>query len=300
MKDTVRILKALLMTLRPKQQYKNLLIFVGIVFSLNILNFSMWLNVISAFIIFCMLSGSGYIINDILDVEKDRQHPVKRRRPIASGELKISHALVFSFVLIFVALSGAYLINLKFFSISVLFILITLIYSFLLKHIILVDALTISINFVIRAVAGCLAIGVYISPWLIVCAFLLALFLVFGKRRHELMLLGESAERHRKILKEYSVEMLEQMISVITGALIVSYSMYTFMSGNSYMMLTIPFVIYGLFRYLFLIHTGNIGGEPEMIFRDRGMVICMVLWVVLVILILYGVLDVIVRVVGRG
>ena len=156
----------ILTSMRPKQWYKNLLLFVGIVFSLNILNFSMWFNVISAFVIFCMLSGSEYIINDILDIEKDRQHPVKRKRPIASGELKIYHAFVFSFALISVALFGAYLINLKFFSISVLFLLSTLVYSFWLKHVVIVDALVIFINFVIRAIAGCLVIDVFISPWL--------------------------------------------------------------------------------------------------------------------------------------
>jgi len=168
--------------MRPKQWYKNILIFVGIVFSLNILSISLWIDVILAFIFFCMLSGSEYIINDILDVENDRQHPIKCKRPIASGELKIAHALLFSLILIVIALSGAYLINLKFFGISVLFLLSTLTYSIWLKQIILVDALMISTNFVIRAVAGCLAVDVSISPWLIVCAFLLALFLTFGKR----------------------------------------------------------------------------------------------------------------------
>jgi len=287
------MLKALIRTMRPKQWYKNILIFVGIVFSLNILSISLWIDVILAFIFFCMLSGSEYIINDILDVENDRQHPIKCKRPIASGELKIAHALLFSLILIVIALSGAYLINLKFFGISVLFLLSTLTYSIWLKQIILVDALMISTNFVIRAVAGCLAVDVSISPWLIVCAFLLALFLTFGKRRHELVLLGESAGSHRKILAEYSTELLEQGISIIAGALIVSYSLYTFMTGNSYMMFTIPFVIYGLFRYLFLVHLKNIGGEPEMIFKDKEMVICMAIWIILCVIILYGIPEVI-------
>lgn len=293
MAELALILGGIFKSLRPKQWYKNLLIFVGIIFSFNILNFQMWSNVIVAFAIFCMLSGSEYIINDIFDVEKDRQHPVKRKRPIASGELKISQALVFSFTLISVALFGAYLMNQKFFGISVLFLLSTLTYSIWLKHVILVDALMISTNFVIRAVAGCLAVDVSISPWLIVCTFLLALFLAFGKRRHELVLLGGSAERHRKILAEYSVELLEQLVSIVAGALIISYSMYTFMSGNSYMMLTIPFVIYGLFRYLFLVHTKNIGGEPEMIFKDKGMVISMAIWIILCVAILYGIPEVV-------
>jgi 4-hydroxybenzoate polyprenyltransferase len=260
----------------------------------------MWLDVISAFIIFCMLSGSEYIINDIIDMEKDRKHPTKRKRPIASGELKKSHALLFTFVMIICAGGGAYVINKSFFVISICYLLLILLYSLVLKYLIIVDLLVISVGFVIRAVAGCLAINVFISPWLIICAFLLALFLALGKRRHELILLGEEARGHRKILEEYSTEMLDQMIGITSGALIISYSLYTFLADDNYMMLTIPFAIYGLFRYLFLVHAKNFGGETEMIFRDKGLLVCMVLWAVLVVLILYGVPDVVIRVVGGG
>ena len=195
---------------------------------------------------------------------------------------------------------GAYVINKSFFVISISYLLLILLYSLVLKYLIIVDLLVISIGFVIRAIAGCLAVNVFISPWLIICAFLLALFLALGKRRHELILLGEEAKGHRKILEEYSTEMLDQMISITSGALIISYSLYTFLADNSYMMLTIPFAIYGLFRYLFLVHAKNFGGETEMIFRDRGMVLSMILWAVLVVLILYGVPDVVIRVVGGG
>lgn len=292
------MLKALIRTMRPKQWYKNSLVFVGIVFSLNILNFSMWLQVVYAFLIFCALSGSEYIINDILDAEKDRRHPIKSKRPIASGELKIAHAVSFSSILIVIALSGAYLINLKFFGISVLFLLLTLTYSFWLKHIILVDASMISINFAIRAIAGCLAINIPVSPWITICAFLGALFLVFGKRRHEIILLGEDAKSHRNILKSYTTEMLEQLISITAGALIVSYSLHTFLTGNLWMMITIPVVIYGIFRYLFLVHSENIGGEPEIIFKDKGMVISMILWIFLCIVILYNIPEVIFKWLG--
>jgi len=286
--------------MRPKQWYKNLILFVGIVFSLNLLNFQMWLNVIAAFAIFCMLSGSEYIINDIIDIEKDRKHPTKRKRPIASGELKKSYALLFTLVMIICAGGGACVINKTFFVISICYLILILLYSLVLKYLIIVDLLVISVGFVIRAVAGCLAVNVFISPWLIICAFLLALFLALGKRRHELILLGEEARGHRKILEEYSTEMLDQMISITSGALIISYSLYTFLADNNYMMLTIPFAIYGLFRYLFLVHAKNFGGETEMIFKDKGMVLSMVLWAVLVVLILYGVPDVVVRVVGGG
>ncbi|MFC1937213.1 UbiA prenyltransferase family protein [Chloroflexota bacterium] len=281
------MLKALLKAMRPYQWYKNALIFIGIVFSLNLFNFSLWLSVIAAFLIFCALSGSEYIINDVIDVNKDRRHPAKSKRPIASGRLRISHAVSFALLMTGVALYGAYLINLYFFGISVLFFISTLAYSLWLKRIILVDALMISINFVIRAVAGSLAINVAISPWIILCGLLLALFLIFGKRRHEIILLGEDAKNHRGILASYNIEMLEHMTSIVAGALIISYSLYTFLAENLLMMTTIPVVIYGIFRYLLLVHSKDIGGEPEVIFKDRGMVISIIIWIILSLVILY-------------
>ena len=279
--------KEIIISMRPKQWYKNLVLFIGIIFSLNFMDFQLWSNTILGFIIFCVLSGSEYIINDIIDKEKDRKHPKKRKRPIASGRLKVSYALIFAVITVFLALIGAYLINVKFLIISIMFFLLILSYSLVLKHLIIVDILVISMGFVVRAVAGCLAINVFISPWLIICAFLLALFLALGKRRHEMFLLGKKAKTHRKVLKDYSVQMLDQMTSIITGALIVSYSLYTFLTDNIYMMLTVPFVIYGLFRYLFLIHMKNFGGEVEIIFKDKGMLICMSLWIVLTLIVLY-------------
>ncbi len=265
---------------------------------MNLMNLEMGFTVISAFVIFCILSGSEYIINDIIDLEKDRVHPVKRNRPIASGKLTIPPAMIFATLLIICVGVGSWLINTRFFAISIIYLILTLLYSLFLKHIIIVDLLVISIGFVIRAVAGCLAIDVFISPWLIICTFLLALFLVLGKRRHELILLGDETKNHRKVLEAYSTEMLDQMISITTSALIISYLMYTFLSDNIYMMLTIPFAIYGIFRYLFLVHTKDIGGEPDMLFKDAGMLVCMVLWGVLSVGVLYGTFDMIIRAVG--
>ena len=282
--------------MRPNQWYKNLVLFVGIVFSRNLFDFSMWCDISSAFIIFCVLSGSDYVINDILDIERDKMHPAKRKRPIASGGLKRSHAFLFASLLIIIALSGSYLINSLFFIVSIIFFFLHNAYTLFLKHIIIVDVLTISSNFVIRAIAGCLAISVSISPWLILCTFLLALFLALGKRRHELILLGQEAKGHREILDDYSIEMLEQMISITSSTLIISYSLYTFLADNMYMMLTIPFAVYGLFRYLFLIHTKNFGGETELIFKDKVMLLVMVFWAVLVVLILYGVPEMVVTI----
>jgi 4-hydroxybenzoate polyprenyltransferase len=282
------MIKELLISMRPKQWYKNLVIFIGIVFSLNLLNFNLWIDVFAAFTIFCALSGSIYVINDIIDIEKDRNHPQKCNRPIASGKLKINNALISAVILIAAALGVSYLINMLFLSAALAFFLLILSYSLLLKHSIIVDMIVISIGFVIRAIAGCFAVGVIVSPWLIVGAFLLALFLAIGKRRHELVLLGDKAENHRKILDGYSTQMLDQMMNITTSALIMSYSLYTFFTGKIYIMLTIPIAFYGLFRYIYLVHAENFGGEPEMLFKDRGMIYSMIIWVILVIIVLYG------------
>ena len=282
------MIKELIISMRPRQWYKNLVIFIGIVFSLNLLNFDLWVNAIGAFVIFCILSGSIYILNDILDIKKDKNHPKKRLRPIASGKLKINYALLFMIILMVLSFSASYLINTTFLLTTISFVILLLIYSLFLKNFIIVDVIVISSGFVLRAIAGCLAVGVIVSPWLIICAFLLALFLGIGKRRHELVLLGDNAINHRKILDGYSTEMLDQMINITTSALIMSYLLYTFFTDKAFIMLTIPFALYGLFKYIYLVHTENFGGEPEMLFKDKGMLLSMILWVLLVILILYG------------
>lgn len=273
--------------IRPKQWYKNLIVFIAIVFSHNLTSASAWIDSITAFIIFCLLSGSVYITNDIIDIKKDRQHPIKRNRPIASGKLKRSHASIIALILLAGSLYGAFSLNTLSGLVSISYFLLFLMYSLWLKHIVIVDILTISTGFVIRAIAGAIAISVVFSPWLVICTFLLALFLALGKRRHELVLLGSNANNHRKILDDYSVPMLEQMISIITSSLIVAYSMYTFLTGNYYMMLTIPFAIYGLFRYLHLIHLNEFGGEPEMIFKDHPTLFNLLAWMIITIFILY-------------
>ena len=281
------MLREILISMRPKQWYKNLVIFIGIAFSLNLLNINLWIIVISAFFIFCLLSGSIYLINDVLDIEKDRKHPKKRERPLPSGKLKPYPAIVAATTFTLIALVGSYLINLPFFIISLAFFLLIMLYSLYLKKFIIVDIIVISTGFVIRAVAGALAISVVVSPWLIICAFLLALFLALGKRRHELFMLGDKVNEHRQSLDSFSTEMLDQMIIITTSTLIMSYSLYTFFTGKILMMITIPFAFYGIFRYLFLIHSKNLGGEPEMIFKDKGMVLSIILWAFVVFLVLY-------------
>lgn len=279
--------KDILISMRPKQWYKNLVLFIGILFSLNLLNIELWINVFSGFVIFCLLSGSIYIINDYMDIEKDRKHPTKCKRPLASGRLKKSHGLGFAVIFIVISIAGAYLINLPFLITALTFFVLIMIYSLFLKELILVDIMVISTGFVLRAIAGCLAISVLVSPWLIICTFLIALFLALGKRRNEVEILKSRAEEHRKILKGYSLYVLDQMTSITTAVLIMSYSLYTFFANNMGLMLTIPLVFYALFRYLYLIESDGVGGEPEMIFKDKGMVLSLVLWILIIVWVLY-------------
>jgi len=286
------MLRYLLISIRPKQWYKNSLLFVGIIFSANILNVSMWATVLLAFIYFCMLSAGEYLINDILDRARDKIHPIKSQRPIASGQLKVSHAFLFALLLIALALLGSYFtISLNFLIISASYLMLVLFYSLIFKHLVIADVLAISTGFVIRAAAGALAIDVFVSPWLVICTFLLALFLALEKRWHEVATLGSDAEAHRSSLSQYSAKMIEQLIGITNGALIVSYLLYTFFVGNTAMLLTAPFAIYGLFRYVYLVHERRSGVEPEVVFKDKAMLINLGIWGILVIsIILYGIL----------
>jgi 4-hydroxybenzoate polyprenyltransferase len=281
------MIKELIVSMRPKQWYKNVVLFAGIIFSSNLFNHQMWITVLLSFIIFCMIAGSEYIINDIMDKERDIIHPKKCNRPIASGKLNVLHALIFAVLMLSAALLGAYLINTRFFMSSLAYFLIIICYTLFLKHIAIVDVITISIGFVLRAIAGCLAINVSVSPWLIICAFLLALFLALGKRKHELILLENGAINHRKVLDNFSPEILDKMMTIITSALIMSYSLYTFLTANIWMIVTMPVIIYGVFRCIFLFNSKNMGGEPEVLFKDKGMLACMILWVISIVGVLY-------------
>jgi 4-hydroxybenzoate polyprenyltransferase len=277
--------KALVVSIRPRQWYKNLLLFVGIIFSANLLNASMWATVLLGFVYFCMLSAGQYLLNDVMDRERDRKHPIKRLRPIASGQLKAAHALSIAVLFIVVALAGAYFtINLSFLIISASYVALAILYSLFLKHAVIVDVLVVSVGFVIRAVAGALAISVVVSPWLVVCTFLLALFLALEKRWYEMSLLSDQAESHRPNLAEYSPRMLEQLVGVTTAALIVSYLLYTVFSAETDAMLaTAPLAIYGLFRYLLLVHDKGWAADPEVVFKDKPMLINLALWGLIVV-----------------
>lgn len=278
----------LLKAMRPKQWTKNLVIFAGIIFSKNLLAPGLLGQAAAAFGLFCLISGSVYIINDVVDLERDRAHPKKRHRPLAAGMLSIPVAVAAAVLAGGGSLALAFYMERLFGFAAAGYFLLMLIYSLWLKNIVIIDVLTIGIGFVLRAVAGAVVIDVSISPWLLVCTYQLALFLALSKRHHERVLL-ENAHTHRKILREYQPEMLEQMISVVTSSTVMAYSLYTFTAGHSrWLMATIPFVIYGIFRYQYLVHHKEVGGSPEMVLlRDMPMLINVTLWVIASALILY-------------
>lgn len=295
-------LKDYLGVMRPGQWVKNLILFAGIIFSENIQNSGMFVKVLIAFIFFCFLSSAGYIINDVVDRKRDSQHPYKANRPIASGRLKVSSAIWLTLLLSIISLLGSYFLSLNFFAVALAYLLLSMAYSIFLKHIVIIDVMVIALGFVLRAVAGAVVIGADISSWLIVCTILLALFLGFGKRRYELVFLeaeaiGFAEKRaldHRKILTEYSLIFLDQMIAVVTASTVVAYAFYTLSPeisqklGTRYMALTIPFVLYGIFRYLYLIYQKEQGGSPaKTLLTDKPILIDIFLWLIAVILILY-------------
>ena len=278
--------------MRPKQWYKNLLLFVGVVFAKELGDPNLLFLAILGFLAFCALSGSVYTLNDIIDRERDRGHPKKRLRPIPSGRVSVGSAAAFSAVLLVAGLAVSLYIDWLFLLVALAYLAEGYSYSLYFKNIVIVDAITLAVGFVIRAYAGTVAVDVPVTPWLVICVFLLALFLAFGKRRHELSLLGDQAENHREILKHYTLHMVEDMMAVSTATLIMAYAMYTFLATTQYMMFTIPFAIFGLLRYTFLVHMADKGGEPEQVFKDLPSLINLILWVIAVVLILYFAPDV--------
>lgn len=284
-----------LLSLRPEQWTKNLLLFAGLLFGGRLLETDAVLLATAAFVTFCGLSGAVYLINDVSDRDADRQHPLKRTRPIASGQLPVRVALVTAGALAAAAIAGATLMRPAFGAVAVAYLLLLLLYSAGLKHVVIIDVLAIAAGFVLRAVAGAVAVDVPIGSWLLVCTTLLALFLALSKRRHELVLLGEGATDHRKILEEYSPYLLDQMIAVVTASTLIAYAIYATSAdtaerlGTTRLGLTIPFVLYGIFRYLYLVHQKRGGGSPgEMLLTDRPLLACMALWTISVALCLYS------------
>jgi 4-hydroxybenzoate polyprenyltransferase len=273
---------------RPKQWTKNGFVLAGVVFAREALVLSSVASALLAFIAFCALSGAVYAANDVLDVEEDRKHPLKRLRPVASGEISLRSALVFAAVLATLGLALGFAVDGGVGLAGVAYLALQAVYTPILKHTAILDVMSISAGFVIRALAGVEAVGSPISAWLIVCTALLTLFLGFSKRRHELASLGDGASLHRKNLRDYSVPLLDEMMNIMISATIIAYVLYTFFEyENKYMMASIPFVVYGVFRYMLLVHR-NGGGNPDtMLLADRPLQIALLLWLVVVGTVIY-------------
>jgi len=248
---------------------------------------------IAAFALFCLLSSTVYLINDLADIERDRLHPTKRNRPLPAGRLPLSWAIGAAIVLAAISLPLSFYLDLAFGLIALSYLLLQVAYSFGLKNVVILDVMTVAAGFVLRVAAGAVvAQAERFSPWLYVCTTLLALFIALGRRREELILLEDNANQHRKILEEYSPAFIDEMLNVVTAATIIAYSLYTFsaenLPANKSMMLTIPFVIYGLLRYLYLIHQKKMGGSPEeIVLKDIPLLVSNLLWGLTAVIILY-------------
>jgi 4-hydroxybenzoate polyprenyltransferase len=285
---------SLLVSLRPEQWTKNLIVFAALIFSRQLLDPAALALASAAFLIFCALSGAVYLINDVSDREADRQHPRKQRRPIASGALSPAVALSGAAVLSVAALASAFALKPLLAWTAAAYLTLFVLYTRWLKHVVVLDVMSIAIGFVLRAVAGGVIIGVPVSDWLLVCTLLGALFLGLAKRRHELTLLADGARGHRRILEEYDPYLLDQMIAIVAAATLVAYVIYCVSPethayfGTDWLVLTTPFPIYGLFRYLYLVHRKEGGGSPsEMLLVDRPLLGCVALWGVAVVVIIY-------------
>jgi 4-hydroxybenzoate polyprenyltransferase len=285
--------RALLVSLRPHQWTKNLVVLAALAFSKHLFDADAVARAAAAFVVFCALSGAAYLANDLGDAERDRAHPAKRTRPIASGALALPVARAAAVSLFALGLLASWALGPGFFLCAVAYLALNLAYTFGLKNLVILDVLAIAVGFVLRAVAGAVVIQVVFSEWLIVCTLLLALFLALAKRRHELVTL-EDAAGHRSILAEYSPYLLDQMTAVVTASCLTAYAFYTLAPETvekyrtDRLALTIPFVIYGIFRYLYLVHRKEQGGSPsDVLLTDWPLLAATVLWGLVVVLIVY-------------
>lgn len=285
----------LFLSLRPEQWSKNLFVFAALLFGLQLTNVRAVLLAAATFVIFCALSGAVYLFNDVADREADTRHPLKSRRPIAAGLVPVRTAIIAAGFLGVIALQASIIISPALGLVSGAYLVLLLMYSVALKHVVILDVLMISAGFVLRAAAGAVAIAVPISPWLLVCTTLLALFLALSKRRHELTLLAGGATEHRPILGEYSPYLLDQMIGVVTASTLMAYAFYATSPetagkfGTDRLAWTIPFVLYGIFRYLYLVHQKRGGGSPAaMLLTDKPLLACVALWAVSIVALLYS------------
>ena len=287
-------LSAIFVSLRPRQWVKNLFVFAGLVFSQRLFTDAVWTS-LAAFAVFCALSGAIYLLNDVADRERDRLDPRKGLRPIAAGRLSVGTAITTAVVLIGAGLGVGTLLSRRFLIAALLYVVLLVAYSAWLKHVVIVDVIVVAGGFVLRAIAGAVVIDVEISGWLLICTILLALFLALGKRRYEYLALDRDAALHRPILAEYSPALLDQMIAVVTASTVTAYALYT-MSPETVakfrthlLPATLPFVLYGVFRYLYLLYQRQLGGNPsELLLGDRALLINTIGWICAVLLIIYG------------
>lgn len=284
----------LLISLRPGQWTKNLFVFAALVFAQRLNDRDAVVKAVIAFVVFCALSAAIYLINDVFDRQQDQRHPLKANRPIASGAISPALALTVAAIIGLAAMIAASALGRQFFDMAAAYVVLLSAYSAFLKHLVILDVLTIAAGFTLRATAGAAAIHVPISHWLLVCTTLLALFIALSKRRHELTLLTATATDHRPILGDYTPYLLDQMISVVTASTLIAYVFYTISPettekfGTDLLSLTIPFPLYGIFRYLYLVHRHDQGGSPaEQVINDRPLLVCVGLWALAVILIIY-------------
>src|SRR5919108_5838275 len=274
------VARAALISLRPRQWTKNLLLFAGIIFAAKLGDASRWGEALAAFAAYCAASSASYLVNDVRDAPHDRAHPVKRSRPIARGELTVRTAYALAAALSAFAIALVIPLGLPSLAFLAGFALLQAAYTARLKHVVLVDVMTIAGLFVVRAAAGAAAVHVRISPWLLLCTALLALFLALAKRRGELVLVGAEATPGRPVLEGYSLALVDQLVSVVAASTVISYCLYTFTARDSKaMMITIPFVVFGVFRYLLLMHRRDVGEEPEeVLLRDAPILVCIAAW----------------------
>ncbi len=287
------VVVGIVVSMRPRQWIKNLVVFAALVFAKKLTDPALLRNAIVAFLLFCGASGAVYIMNDLFDADRDRKHPIKSRRPIASRALGAVPALTAVTLLLTGTLMGGFVLSAAFGAVLLIYVALNVVYSLWLKHVVIIDVMMIATGFVLRAVSGAVAIDVPISTWLILCTILLSLFLALCKRRQELVILADAHE-HRAILREYSVEFLDQMINVVTASTVVAYMFYTVSPevesklGSQHLYLTVPFVLYGIFRYLYLVHRKGAGSSPtQALLTDRPLLACVGLWVLTVLVLVY-------------
>lgn len=290
----MRTLRYILITSRPKQWVKNVLVFAGLVFAKDIFAVDKISNALITFIYFCLVSSSVYLVNDVFDRKKDARHPVKRERPLAAGKLSPTTAIIAAVLFMIVAVVGGYFFNIYLSFIFVIYLLLNFLYSFYLKRVVIVDVMIIASGFMFRAVGGTLAIHEPISSWFLLCTLFLALFLALSKRKAELLSLGKEAKSVRESLHHYQSHFLDHILTMVTTSCLMSYALYTLDDqtvekfGNQNLLWTLPFVIYGLFRYVYLVYNMNCGETPEtVIFKDRSLLAAILLYMASVIVIIY-------------